>query len=99
MENDKMDLRDAASAIEGDVAYLEETADAFRVLYEEMETEGYQTKEDFKEWKALSFARRFPLYLPTLNVLIRVLRQNISEMRENVDTMYEAHRVQKGAAK
>lgn len=98
MENKNMDLWGAASAVEGDIAYLEETADAFRVLYEELEDEGYQTEENFEKCKALSFAHRFPLYLSTFNVLIRALRQNISEMRENVDTMYEAHRVQKGAA-
>lgn len=96
MKNEKIDLWSAASAIEGEVTAAEEIADAFRVLYEEMEAEGYQTKENFEEWKALNFAARFPMYLSTFNVLIRALRQNISEAREDVDAMYEAHKGQKG---
>lgn len=98
MEKQKaMDIYDVANGVDGELSYLLETADAMDMLYESLESEGYQSEERFEDCKAISFAHRFPAYLSTMNVLRRALRQNIRDIQDEVDKGFQAYSEQKEA--
>ena len=59
---------------------LEGLSEAFGYLREGMENEGYQNRERIDEVRAVSFARRFPMYLAVYDVLTGGLKDMAEEL-------------------
>lgn len=93
------DLWDINDDLDSTLSYIDETTDALDVLYEKMELEGYQSGERFDEAKAISFAKRFPQYFSTLNVIRRELERNIKDIRSISESVFEAYVAQKAERK
>lgn len=83
-------LFEAAASADNIHTELCEIRDALQVLDECMEGDGYQNQENFKEWKAINFARRFPIYQSTYRIILRDLMRVIDDLRANTDLMYDA---------
>lgn len=96
--NQIKELLDAALMADHTHTELCEINNALRVLDECMETDGYQSKENFEEWKAINFAKRYPLYQSAFRVICRDLERVIGELRTNVDLMCDAAKAGKEAA-
>ena len=90
---------DAAASADKTHKELCEIRDALQVLDECMEDDGYQNEENFEEWKAISFAMRYPIYQSTYRVICRDLMRAIDELRTNTDLMYDAAKAEKKAVK
>ena len=57
------DIRDAVVKVENIGGELQTVSEAFWVLEDIFEREGYQRPERFDQIKAVKFAKRFPLYM------------------------------------
>lgn len=88
--NQIKDLFGAALMADSTYSELCEIRDSLLVLDECMETDGYQSEENFEEWKAINFAKRFPLYQSTYRIILRDLMRVIDELQTNMDLMYDA---------
>lgn len=88
---------DAASVMDGTHAELCEIYDALQVLDDSMEEEGYQPEGKFEDWKAINFARRYPVYQSTFRVICRDLARIIDELKTNADSMYADSRKEANA--
>ena len=88
---------DFVQAVEYAQCYFDEVNDALRVLHEELETEGYQSKENFEDWRAINFAQRFPMYLSTLNLIRRENERLTDQLRQAIDLRYKERKEAKNA--
>ena len=99
-----MTLFDAASKVEDPVGYLEDDLLALELLYEGLESEGWQHPDKpIDEYKAESFVRRFPRFHARFHASFRIilaeLQQRVQELRSIDDELYKASRKEKEAAK
>ncbi len=95
-----MTLFDAASKVEDPVGYLEDDLLALELLYEGLESEGWQHPDKpIDEYKAESFVRRFPRFHASFHIILAELQQRVQELRSIDDELYKASRKEKEAAK
>ena len=85
-------LDKATTAIDTAACNLEELSDAFWYLREGFESEGYQHKTSFNDWKAISFAQRFPMYLSVYDVLINSVSRIVKELKKESAEILAAQR-------
>lgn len=90
---------DIGNEIENAIAYIEETSEAFDVIFEKMEYEGFQREEKFDNAMAIAFAMNFPRYLATMRVVHRELSRNIAELKAVAKTAFEAYEPMEKAVK
>lgn len=83
-------LFDAASAIESELGFLEETLSALDLWHENIENE-VPRKED-TAWGASIFNSRFPKYHVMHYILIKDLSEHITALREINDAVYASAR-------
>lgn len=88
-------LLDAASAVECELAYLEETLTALEPHYDVIEEAGYQSQEHFEAWRAIAFGREFPQHHATLRLILESLTRHISALREVDTAIYTAAHAEK----
>lgn len=95
-----MTLFDAASKVEDPISYLEDDLLALGLLYEGLESEGWQhPDEPIDKYKAESFVRRFPRFHASFRIILDELQQRVQELRSIDDELYKASRKEKEAAK
>lgn len=83
------DLYDAASKIDISKIQIDEDLDALQLLYETLESEGYQPEDRFEECKAVNFGHRFPMHLSALQVILRDINRSIKDMQSEIERLYE----------
>ena len=65
---------DFESEVQGIDAELTDVVNALQLLYENLESEGYQPADKIVEWQAVNFVRRFDYYLSTLFLIKTTLQ-------------------------
>lgn len=91
------DLQRAADIV---AINLKETAEALQLAIEGMEDESQlpvKTSED-KKVRAIVFVNRIPMYLATLNVILRDIETQADDIRRAVGDSYDKKRQEKGGA-
>lgn len=86
-------LYDAASAVESELGFLEETLSALGLWHENIESE-VPRKEDAK-WGAAIFNDRFPSYHAMHYILLKDLTEHITKLRDIDDAIYALAREEK----
>lgn len=94
--NNKKDFFDAISAVDCARSELGEISEALQLFGDYMEKEGLQTKENFEEWRAIQFSKRFPLYFSSFNVICRDFIRAVDELHTAINTLYAMIGVQNG---
>lgn len=72
---------DVLEEIEYELSFLEESVIALDLLLDVAAEDGYQTKENFNEVKAIFFARSFPTILAAL----RVIQRDIKTRKDTIE--------------
>lgn len=94
--NNRQDFFRAISRVDDVRCELGEVSAALQILDDFMESEGAMTAETFEKWKAINFAKRFPLYLSTFRVIWRDLARAIDELYTATNELYAMIGVQNG---
>ena len=94
---DIKDLYDLASEVDGHLSCLEDTMDALHLLYDQMESSGYQRNDErFDPLKAELFIRNeFPGFHSYLRLIINELDYRLEQIRKASDTGYEIYFAEK----
>lgn len=74
-------LNEYSSEIDCCICELEDAICALRLLDEFFDQEGYQPEDQFENWKAISFAKRFPMYLYTFRTLTNGIARIVSDLK------------------
>lgn len=79
---------------------LKETAEALQPVIEGMEGESHTSVNTSEEEKlrAIIFAKRMPMYLATLNVILRDIETQTDDMRRAVGDSFDKKRQEKEGA-
>ncbi len=86
-----MSLYDAASDVEGVLGFLEEDILALKLLYDDLETDGWQHPDNpLDETKAVFFVRKFPSLHATFRIILEEFELRIQNLRKITDNIYEA---------
>lgn len=89
---DIKNLCDASYLMDDNCTDLLQILDALSILDDDLEREGYQPENGFTEWKAIAFAKRFPMYLSALRVVCRDLRRVTDQMDADADRIMDAYK-------
>lgn len=79
-------LYDAACDVSNQAECLMLVVDAFHVLDDLLEEEGYQQEKYFSEEKAIQFSHRFPMMLSAMRLAVREVERVAGKLKELSDT-------------
>lgn len=88
-------LNEYSSEIDCCICELEDAICALQLLDNAFEHEGYQPEDKFESWKAICFARRFPLYLGTFRTLTLGIARIVSDLKSAQEKADTARRQEK----